>query len=306
MPDAWPSLNDERELATTLFGESGPRRLQMWLDGETARTTDAEFARTFSDHVDLPGVVGDDYLHRVIRTSHGNLLGGIRFYGRDIERPFVEVVAHSFEDLDRLGDCVAHEWSMFGPLWLRLRTRPGRLTGPHVLNDKTIHAARCRDMSAPSARVRLARFARVADALALVGERYRTLDPELGRNITAAGDADLLDLDAAGQLHAIHADEEVVGVLAVAPGLIGWIDGYEINEEVVAFQHRGHRYAAQAQAHWAAHLAPDRQRLLIGTIDRLNEASRRTAEAAGRARVLDMVFVALGGRRDRGFTRPRA
>lgn len=293
MPDVWPSLADQRDLATALFGAAGRQRLQGWLSGETARTGDAGFARSFSDHIDLPGVANDDYLHRAIRTAHGDLLGGIRFYGRDIGRPFVEIVGHSFDDLDRLRECVAREWANFAPSALRLTCRPGRLTGPHVVLDKTIHVARCRDMRPPAPHVVLAPFPRAEDAISIVEERYRDLEPELARNVTAASEQDLREWHANGQVHAVQSGESVVGVLAVAPGHLHWIEGEEINEEVVAVAHRGHGYAALAQAYWAAHRAPDRDRLLIGTIDRLNTVSRRTAEAAGRARVLDMVFVSL-------------
>ena len=296
MPDSWPSLADERDLATALFGARGQQRLQAWLDGEMAKTTDVGFARSFSDHIDLPGVVSDDYLHRVIRTAHGNLVGGIRFYGRDIGRPFVEIVAHSFDDLDRLRDCVAREWAVFTPSALRLTSRPGRLRGPHMLLDKTIHVARCRDMRAPAPHVDLAPFAHAEDAISMVNARYRELPPELARNVTAATEDDLRDWHASGQLHAVRSGGSAVGVLAVVPGHLGWVEGEEINEEVVAVDHGGHGYAAHAQAYWAAHLAPDRDRLLIGTIDRLNAVSRRTAQGAGRARVLDMVFVTLDGR----------
>lgn len=296
MPDSWPSLADERDLATALFGADGRQRLQTWLDGELARTTDAAFARSFSDHIDLPGVVSDDYLHRVIRTAHGKLLGGIRFYGRDIGRPFIEIVAHSFDDPDRLRDCVAREWATFAPSALRLTCRPGRLAGPHVQLDKTIHVARCRDMRAPAPQVVLAPFARAEDAISMVTARYRELPPELARNITAAAEEDLRDWHANGEVHAVQSGESVVGLLAVAPGHIGWIEGEEINEEVVAVEHSGHGYAAHAQAYWAAHLAADGDRFLIGTIDRFNAVSRRTAQGAGRARVLDMVFVTLGDR----------
>lgn len=295
MPEVWPSLAEDGDLATALFGAGGRRRLQTWLAGEMARTTDTGFARSFSDHIELPDVVSADYLHRVIRSAHGNLLGGIRFYGRDIHRPFVEIVAHSFDDLDRLRDCVAREWAIFAPSALRLTSRPGVLDGPHVLLDKTVHVARCRDMRAPSPHVVLAPFAHPEEAISVVNDRYGALAPELARNITAASEQDLRDWHANGRLHAVWSGGCVVGVLAVAPGHIGWIEGEEINEEVVAVEHRGHGYAAHAQAYWAAYLAPDRDRLLIGTIDRLNTVSRRTAAAAGRARVLDMVFVTLGG-----------
>jgi len=293
----WPSLTDELELADALFGHHGHALVATWLEGETARTDDMEFARSFSDHIDLPGIHNEDYLHRRISTSSGNLLGGIRFYGRDVSRPFVEIIAHTFNDLDRLRDCVSREWSTFAPPYLRLRARPGRLSGANTLLDKSVYVARYRDMRPPAPHVWLHPFDRVEDAEAIMSARYRALavdDPALARNVFPSAAADLAAWHESGQLRAIRTREAVVGILAVAPGAIGWIAGDEINEEVIAVEHRGHGYAALAQAAWAAHVARDQRQLLIGTIDRLNIASRRTADAAGRRRVLDVVFVALG------------
>ncbi len=64
---------------------------------------DSDFARSFSDHVHLPGIASLDYAHRHIRTARGELLGGIRFYSRDTARPFVDVLAHSFDDINGHG-----------------------------------------------------------------------------------------------------------------------------------------------------------------------------------------------------------
>lgn len=66
-----------------------------------------------------------------------------------------------------------------------------------------------------------------------------------------------------------------------------------MKEEVIATDHIGHGYAASAQAAWAAQFTDDPSRLLIGTIDRHNHASRRTAEHAGRPAVLEYAFVQL-------------
>jgi hypothetical protein len=292
----WPSLSDELEVADALFGRRGEALVVSWLDGELSRVDDMEFARSFSDHIDLPGVHAEDYLHRRIRTSSGTLLGGIRFYARNISRPFVEIVAHSFDDLDRLCDCVSREWSMFAPPLLRLRARPDRLTGANIVLDKSIYAARYYDMRSPASHVRLAPFDRVEDAAAIVRTRYQQLatdDPALARNVFPSTAADLRTWHNSGQLHAVRTSDSVVGLLAVVPGRIGWIAGDEINEEVIAVEHRGNGYASLAQAAWAADIAHDQGLLLIGTIDRLNISSRRTAQNAGRRRVLDAMFVSL-------------
>lgn len=86
---------------------------------------------------------------------------------------------------------------------------------------------------------------------------------------------------------------EAIGVFAVLPGRAGWIDADEINEEVVDADYAGHGYAASAQRTWASRPANRGGRMLVGTVDRLNVVSRRTAERAGRPRVLEDVFLLL-------------
>jgi hypothetical protein len=291
-PAGWPSLSDQIELADALFGRAGDRLLTAWLEEQIARIDDPEFVRLFTDHIDLPGVLPRDYAHRSVGLSHGALLGGIRFYGRDIHRPFVEIIAHSFEDMDALCDCVRSEWSMFAPRYLRVRARPSRFGGPKVPLDNSIHVARCRDMRQPDGRVSLAPFDDADEAITIVARRYKRMAADLARNVSPATAEDLRLWHAAGQLWAMRVDGVTVGLLAVAPGRIGWIEGDEIQEEVVDTEQRGHGYAVLAQVVWARR-ASDPDRLLVGTIDRLNVASRKTAERVGRRRVLDDVFVSL-------------
>lgn len=290
------SLRQQRELALTLFGPRGAHLVAQWLDDEFAKVDDPAYVRLFTDHVSLSGVAPSDYAHRVVETSQGALLGGIRFYGRDVSRPFVEVVGHDFDDLDALRDCVHREWSPFAARFARLRARPGTLCGPRVLLDHGVHLARYRDMPAPDGRVALAPFEDVDDAIAVVRRRYERLatdDPGLARNVSPADPDDVRQWHSAGQLHAITVRDTVIGVFAVAPGRVGWIDADEINEEVVDADYAGHGYAASAQRALASRQSHHGDRMLVGTVDRLNEVSRRTAERAGRPRVLDDVFLLL-------------
>ena len=309
-PDRWPSLTDQFALASRMFGERGAGMVADWLADEVGHIDDPAFAKLFTDHIDLPGVADGDYTHRHVRADGGELIGGIRFYGRDTNRPFVEVIAHSFgdaavpsaDDLDRLRDCVATEWSTFAPHDLRLRTVPGSLRHPLARTDVTIHAARHRDMTKPDGRVRLASFEDVEEAIAMVRRRYERVavtDPALAANISAADPDDLRAWHEVGQLRAIVAnkpagvDRPPIGLLTIAPGRIAWMEGDEVDEEGIEAEHNGHGYAASAQAEWGATVATDRDRFVIGTIDRLNPASRRTAERAGRPALLEEVFVGL-------------
>ncbi|WP_173008532.1 hypothetical protein [Mycolicibacterium sp. P1-18] len=149
-------------------------------------------------------------------------------------------------------------------------------------------------MPAPDGRVRLAPFDDVEDALTVVRRRYARLvvdSPELARNVPAADPADVREWHSADRVRAIMLQDRIVGLFAVAPGRIGWIEGDEVNEEVVDAEFAGHGYAASAQRAWAAGRTGDR--LLVGTVDGHNHASRATARRAGRPSVLDDVFLLL-------------
>ncbi|WP_418001858.1 hypothetical protein ACNO8X_16360 [Mycobacterium sp. PDNC021] len=292
----WPSLADELALAGRLFGSSGESKVDCWVNEQAALVEDGEFARTFSDHVALPGVASPDYAHRHVRTARGDLLAGIRFYSRNTARPFVDVLAHSFDDIDALTSCVVAEWSNFNVRFLRMRTTPHLLADrPDVILDKSIHLSRCHDMAPADGRVTLDRFDTAEDALHLVADRYAHVaeaDPVLSNNLTAAQPDNLRDWHEHEQMWAIRTGNDTVGVFAVAAGALGWITGLEIKEEVISVGHAGKRLAASTQCAWAHGWSADAADLLIGAIDRHNHASRATALRAGRARVLDDIFVA--------------
>src|SRR5258708_2455077 len=83
---------------------------------------------------------------------------------------------------------------------------------------------------------------------------WAAVDPELARNVYPASAEELREWHTTDGLRAIRADGATVGLLAIAPGRIGWIGGDEINEEVILTNGRGH--AASAQAAWARSVAP--------------------------------------------------
>lgn len=292
----WLSLTDQVMLANDLFGPTiGEQRVSSWLTRQVDLVGDVHFAEDFAAHIQLPGIAALDYAHRHVRSRYGHLLGGIRFYSRNTARPFVDVLAHDFTDINALAECVVREWEAFNTRYLRLRTAPGLLAGrPDAILDETIHVSRYRDMAPADSRVCLHPFEDAEDALRLVKARYAGLaatDPTLANNLSAAAPEDLHRWYCSDQLRAIRAHDTTIGVLAVVPGAIGWIVGDEIHEEVISAPYAGNGYAASAQTAWAHCIAADVNRLLIGTIDRHNHASRRTAQRAGRPRVLDDIFI---------------
>jgi hypothetical protein len=297
--EQWPSMRDHVKLAQALYGRDGSHHVSTWLAEQTRLVDDADFANEFAGNARVPGIAARDYAHRHIRTTRGELLGGIRFRNRDTTRPFVDVLAHGFDCIDALVDCVHREWSNFAAPCLRLQTTPGLLAHrPDVILDMSIHVVRYRDMTPADGRVTLDPFESAEVAIDLVAGRYQRLadlDPTLARHISPAAPEDLRTWHHHDQVRAIRRHGSTIGALAIAAGAIGWITGDEINEELIAEPHTGHGYAASAQAAWAQDMATDRERLLVGTIHRDNHSSRATAFRAGRPRLLDNVFIAIGG-----------
>ena len=293
----WPSLIDQLELARVLYGPGGPVLVDQWLADQLGMVGNLDFAGPFADYIGLADVPAVDYAHRVVVSNRGELLGGIRFLGGDRTRPFVDVLAHSFDDEQALADCVAAEWAVFAPPSMRLVVLPHKRPGADTVLDQSIHVGRVRQMSASDGRVELGRFSDADEAVALVAERYAALStdqPDLAANISAAEPEDVRCWHERGALWAIQVSAQTVGVLAVTPGEIDWIIGQEVQEEVISAPWSGRGYAVSAQAAWAALVAgsePDT--LLIGTIDRRNTASRLSAQRAGRPAMLGKVFIAL-------------
>jgi hypothetical protein len=294
---SWPSMADQFDLANRVFGTDGRQRVLDWLDGQAGYIDNADFTRSFANRFAVLGVAVGEYSHRHVHSPSGDLLGGIRFYNRDARRPFVEVIAHSFASIDEVRDCVRKEWSSFRPGFVRLRTAPEVLiTESNARLHKSIHIARYADLRLYDGLVTLEPFEQGEQAVALVDRRYKQLqsdDPDLAKILSPASPNELREWHDGGQLYAIRLHDETVGVLAIVPSSVGWIDGDEVSEEVIDTGKNGHGYAAAAQSAWAARIATDRNTLLIGTIHGSNVASRRTAEAVGRVRVLDDYDVAL-------------
>ena len=201
-----------------------------------------------------------------------------------IPRGFVDVVAHTFTDRIALADCVAGEWAKFSVSHLRLCGRPGSLAGDDVVLDGTVHVARYEQMTPHDGGVRLVSLPDSGDAIRIVVDRYADLaasHPELANNVSPQARDELEQFQRSNQLQGIVVGGTVVGVIAIASGEIRWITGDEVQEEVVSTSFLGHGYACSAQTAWSSRAA-NPETLLMGTIDRPNHASRRTALRAGR------------------------
>ena len=225
-PTAWTSLRRSAAVAKALLGPArGHDALERWVRLQVERTRDPSFAALFADAPRPPGVRIEDYLHRVVERGGLRLLGGIRHFGSDPTRPFVEIVAwrplddeRAPEDpwhtsvLERVRAVATHEWRAFSPLDVRVLRPEANRAPPAPPRDRRVdqyvHVADVRTMVAPDARTTLAPFDDLDAALALVENRYAALErenPTLARDVTPADRETLVKCRAAGSLHAIRA-----------------------------------------------------------------------------------------------------
>ena len=283
MPDAlvaeWSSLADQLDFIEQFFGASGrveaAESIRQSLSAEVDSAAQLEAHRRYV----VSGAVPADYGPRAVGTPRGSVFGQIHDRRVNIAGPFVDVVAHSFEDLDELRAAVACGWSVFSPRFLRLRTRPGAHRRPDSRVLRTSYAARCVDMVNPDGCVELSRFKNLDEAMVLN---------------SAWGDCEIEHWQECGHMWAIRSGGEVMGALVISKSSGGSLPTYEVEDKFVVPEHRGNGYSAAAQAVWAKTMASvDPAAVLLGSIDPDNHASVRSATRAGRRAVLDTVLVGL-------------
>lgn len=284
--ETFSSLDAVRRSLAEISSDAEPA-IERWLAAACARVGDLAFARQFAAQFDRFDAPPEAYAHRLAQIAPGRrALGGVRFYGGDGARPFVDIVAWDEEaGLDRLAAAVAAEWRAFRPFALRLLT-PGDALPSGGVVDQTIHVATAAQMRAPLGDLALAPIEDLAEAERFLAARYAAVaaaDPALRAELSPADAAELETCRKTGVARWMIAEDRRVGLLALAPGAIAFLEGLVVWEIAVAAEAAGRGHAAEAQRLLGAALATaSPQRGLLGTIHRLNAASRRSAERAGR------------------------
>ncbi len=277
--------------------EAAERAAGDWLRDMAGLVGDVAFARRFSAHFARYPLPAELFAHRRVAVPGGEILAGIRFYGGEAEQPFVEIIAWpepfaAQHVLPRVADA----WAAFAPPRARLLLAAEAVL-PGAELDQSVHAARVAAMPAPLGGLALAPTQNLSQVCALLAEAYAAVareNPALRAEILPADRDDLAACLEAGTLDLLVAEGRPVGVFATVPGRVACLSGDVVVEVAVAPWARGLGFGAEAQRLWAARARaarPDAR--LVGTIHRLNRASRRSAERAGRPAVMAYRFLPL-------------
>lgn len=280
---AWATVDPA---AVALFGEAECRgRVERWLAAELSRCTDEAWAGRFAEACPVEGAEPRDYLQRIVQTSRGAALTGIRMRGGDVGRPFVDILAADGA-LDEIVGAALEDLAVFRPTVARVRApgmAPPRGLGPYdVTVDQWVCAGRVARGSGPVGLLPVddpeeaLRFARSAY------EAWWAARPELRDEIHPLDRGQLDACAAAGGAFWITVGAARVGLLCAVPATDREWAGWLVVEEVIAPSHAGRGLAAAAQRALSGRLD---EPVVWGTISGINEASLRTAARVGRPRV---------------------
>ncbi|MFK7962279.1 MAG: hypothetical protein AB8G96_17345 [Phycisphaerales bacterium] len=273
----------------------------------------------------------EDYLQRVIEVDGLMALVGIRFVGGDREQPFVELIALARTDgrdaapeaaaLRSMVGAAIDSHAVFRPTMARLwrSTAVGEAPDacPPALGDGPDLRPRMDQVLVAGPPSDMTEHGPTADGIALVDasadaamaflERqyaaFREREPELSQRVPPADLEDFAGCRTAGRLAWWTVDGRVAGLIGVERRPYAGLNGWLVIEEVVDAAYVGRGTAASAQrrlADWlrgdeAGDVAAGRGRPVVhGTIDGANNASRRTAERAGRCTLGAWWFIESG------------
>ncbi|MEL6341623.1 MAG: GNAT family N-acetyltransferase [Myxococcota bacterium] len=256
--------------------------LSIWLDQQLRRITDPDFANRFALACPIPGARPTDYAQR-IRTlpEAGQCLLGIRFFGGDHSKPFVDLLA--WETLPgpnawpTLCDAIAADFAVFQPRSVRVLLDTGVAIANARPDQVWVAGAlkNINDIPVPSFVTTMRSDASEAESVA----RAYT-----GEEVTGLSPADEDDLRDCEIIVRLEIDGAWGGVAAAQRARQWAVDGYLIVEEVLAPSFRGKGLGPVLQQALLIEIRAEasQEAVVFGTIDAKNLPSRHTARRCGR------------------------
>ncbi|RZU52761.1 hypothetical protein EV385_4644 [Krasilnikovia cinnamomea] len=305
-------------IASWYSGSDLRQQLRDAVAVEADRLGDADFGREYRDSVGKDGPTEPlEWANRRLDLPGGGwAITGIRFRGRDINRPFVDVVAASVaptpDGLSVVAAAVGSAYRDFAPLCLRVavpdasglveRLRSDRRFGPHCGVDMHVVAGLVtrlrthpRADSYATVRLRAGDPRRLAGRVSAIYEELARREPQLAMWATPETADSLTECAGAGLLFEVLADGAPAGVVAALRDDAHAMRGFCVQELCLDASHRGRRLASGVVQRLLDELGARDGDVLWGTIHPSNAASLRNALSIGRELVGGYVWVTPAG-----------
>jgi L-amino acid N-acyltransferase YncA len=274
------------------------------METEVGRVGDVDFGASYRNDAGVGvGAPLDWANRRIALRSGGWAVTGIRFRGRDIERPFVDVIAASEpptpDGLSAVAEAVVRAYEQFSPRCLRVETaNPAALVakvaedprfGDHSGIDMHIVAGmvdelldRPRVPGYQHIALRRGGAAPLAEQAATIYRELTDRQPDTARWATPEDAESLADCAAQDLLFEVVADGDSAGVVAAIRHDAHGMTGFSVQEICLDVRHRGRHLAAGVMQHLLENLSAKNGDVLCGTIHPDNTASLRNALSIGR------------------------
>lgn len=287
--------------------------LASWAEPHLDLVEDAAWGAQVRDAVGLP--VDDPLLwanQRIQLPSGGWAVTGIRFRGRDVTKPFVDVIATSVTpDAAGLGELAAvlPAYAAFAPLCLRVHL-PGAVrattfpapadfvaTPDQFVVAGPVAAVRERPGRPGSGAVALGPIdpEEAAVRCAAIYADVRRTHPALGDWATPAEAEDLEDAADEALLFGVLVDGQPAGVVAAVREDAYGLTGFLVEEIALDTAHRGKRLGPVVLQRLAERLPAGPSDVLWGHVHPDNTPSLRNALASGREVVSTLVWITPEG-----------
>lgn len=297
---------------------SSPTTLSRWLsEPELRRALATEFDQTLTERVNslddvaayarrcpVAGAGPADYCLRELRPlSDLGVLAGIHFRNLRVDRPFVGVYAQTRDstesELVEASQQLGREFAHFAPWYVAwwspeqhdLRGAPG------AFNDKrwvvgNLEELRPTPTALPSS-FSLARDSSGSSypAYSRIFEDSLQRNPEWREDTAKTEPSAYEDCARNGLVVELRTGTQTVGIVAARLGSLRGVVGWEMVEEILAYEFRGRSLAPPLQRQFLSALDGARAPLVWGTIAARNEPSLRTALRVGRKDVGGWVFI---------------
>jgi L-amino acid N-acyltransferase YncA len=265
----------------------------------------------------VPGAGADTYLLREVALDGGaRVLAGIHFYGGDVAKPFVGVLAQTraltAEERLAATDVLCDAFAALAPaaVWWWVGGHP---TAPAVagrlVDDQRLLMGSIPELVGHFDEPADAPFTLRRDDSAASYDAYvRLFEAFVAANQSWRGRLARSERDAfeacagAGGLFVVEHRGRMAGVFAARPGEVHGIPGWLVEEELLGDALRGRGLAPTLQRMALARLDTSAHTLVMGTIHAANAPSLRTARRVGRSDVGAWVFV-RDPRRDAAWLR---
>jgi GNAT superfamily N-acetyltransferase len=256
------------------------------------------FAESFARNCNVLGLPDELFKHRLLETSTHHLIAGIRFFGMDLNRPFIEVaqidkLLESDKERNKITEVLRQEFAMFKPTqWRIYQSSHLGYQFAGCDGDKRFLVGLLKDINAQpevknAERLEL-RSAQNLEFYPRYAQIYQMLYaerpwmPDVSRQESVEDMQEYLEK---GWLYEVFVDDQWAGVTAASPSCEVGAKGCYMIEIVLGKAFRGQGLGVVLQRNLAKLLAEKSLSLataLFGTIGAVNVPMQKTATRVGR------------------------